>query len=231
MKTYCLAMRAGLHYRREVFESGLRAVGLTEAPSDRCDVFVTWNRYGHTATIANQVESRGGTVLVAENAIWGNAFAGDRWYSIARRFHNTAGAFPIGGNERWDSLGLELQDWRPEGGEVVGLMQRGIGPAGVAMPPGWRPKGCDRIRKHPGVNPCVPLDEDLARASLVRTWGSGAAVKALMWGIRVEADYPNWIARQNNTTDGRLAAFRTLAHAQWRLSEISDGSAFAALLD
>lgn len=228
---HCLLLRNALHYRRQAFESGLRAIGGVAAPAEKCDLLVIWNRYGIGATLADKVEARGGFVLVAENAAWGNDFANDRWYSIARHVHNTAGMFPVGGPERWDSLGAELKPWRPDGGETVGLPQRGIGPPGTAMPKGWKPPDCDRIRAHPGQNPCVPLAQDLARASKVVTWGSGAAIKALMWGIRVDSHMPRWIGAQDNTDAGRLAMLRRLAWAQWRLSEITNGEAFRWLME
>lgn len=223
---YCLLLRNSLHYRRQAFESGLRAIGGVETTADKCDLLIIWNRYGVGATLADKVEARGGLVLVAENAAWGNEFADDRWYSIARHVHNTAGMFPVGESDRWDSLGVELAPWRPEGGEVVGLPQRGIGPRGTAMPAGWKPPGCDRIRAHPGTGTCVPLERDLVRASKVVTWGSGAAIKALMLGIRVESHMPKWIGTQDNTDAGRLAMFRRLAWAQWRVSEITNGDCF-----
>jgi len=226
-----LGLRESLHYRREAFASGLERCGYTvlhevTTRPKRGDLLCIWNRYRHGAAAADAFERAGLPVLVAENATWGNDFAGERWFSIARNYHNTAGRFPVGGPERWDSLGVDLAPFRPAGGEIVGLPQRGIGPKGVAMPAGWRPKGCDRIRPHPGVNPCVPLEQDLAHASEVRTWGSGAAVRALMWGIRVQSSMPNWIGEQDNTEAGRLAMFRRLAWAQWRISEIADGTPF-----
>jgi hypothetical protein len=227
---FAVLLRDALHYRREAFVAGMRALGYTQAEPHDADVLVIWNRYGHAAALAEQCEARGGTVLVAENASWGNGFAGERWYTLARGIHNTAGKFPVGGPDRWDSLGITLEPWRPEGGEIVGLLQRGIGPAGTAMPRGWYPPGCTRIRRHPGKDEGIPLDIDLANASEVRTWGSGAAVKALMQGIRVRSWMPNWIAEQDNTDAGRLAMFRRLAWAQWRLGEIESGEAMAWLL-
>lgn len=193
------------------------------------DILLTWNRIhiGHRA--AQAFEAAGLPVLVVENAAWGNDFAGGQWLSLARGRHNTAGMFPDGGNDRWDELGVDLAPWRA-GGEVVGLPQRGIGPPGTAMPRDWVPPGCDRVRKHPGIRPAVPLERDLARAGKVVTWGSGAAVKALMWGIRVESHMPNWIGQQDNTDAGRLAMFRRMAWAQWRLAEIASGEPFARLL-
>lgn len=76
----------------------------------------------------------------------------------------------------------------------------------------------------------VPLEADLAHASKVVTWGSGAAVKALMWGIPVESHMPNWVAQQDNSDFGRIDMFRKLAWCQWRLSEIEKGVPFAWLL-
>lgn len=227
MRTYCSLIRSDLHYRRDAFDKGLQAVGLTPTDEKRCDVLVIWNRYGRFEASADAVEARGGTVLIAENATFGNDFCGDHWYSIWPQFHNRASSIRFGGDTRWDDLGIELEPWRPEGGEVVGLMQRGIGPRGT--PKSWTPPGCTRIRPHPGVRACVPLDKDLGKASEVRTWGSGAAVKALMWGIRVRSYMPDWCGEQQNTDASRLAMLRRLAWAQWRLSEIKKGEPFAWL--
>jgi len=153
------------------------------------------------------------TVLVAENATWGNDAQGGPWLSLWRGLHNRVDSIRDGGRERWDALTMPLAAWRPDGGEIVGLPQRGIGPEGVAMPRGWIPPGCDRIRAHPGTKDCVPLETDLAHASKVVTWGSGAAVKALMMGIKVESYMPGWAGEQDNTDAGRLAMLRRLAWA------------------
>lgn len=185
---------------------------------------MTWNRVGYADQVARRFT---GQVLVAENAAWGNDFHGKRWLSIARNWHNTAGCFDHDGPERFDSLGAKLEAWRTKG-ETVVLPQRGIGPREVAMPRNWTASG--RVRLHPGRNPCVPLRTDLANCSKVVTWGSGAAVQALMWGIKVESHYPNWIAKQDNTDQGRLDMFRLLAWAQWEENEIARGEPFARLL-
>lgn len=228
MKTYFNALRPEPHYRREIFDAGLQAIGFTEADTEKCDLYLTWNRFGTRESIANKVEARGGRVLVAENATFGNDFMGGRWYSLWPKFHNRADSIRYGGPSRWDDLGIELEPWRPEGGEIVGLMQRGLGPRGT--PTNWKPPGCTRIRKHPGNRPGVPLEMDLAKASEVRTWGSGAAVKALMWGIRVKSHMPNWAGACENTDEGRLECLRRLAWAQWRLDEIQSGEAFQWVL-
>lgn len=169
-------------------------------------------------------------MLVTENAAWGNGFAGDSWLTIAKNQHNTAGRFPIGDDARWDDLGVELAPWRTDG-ETVILPQRGIGSPPTAMPRNWLKKHHGRVRTHPGTKPCMPLEDDLAHCGRVVTWGSGAAIKALMMGIPVMSDMPDWIGEQDNTDDGRLAMFRRLAWAQWRYSEIESGEAFERLLN
>lgn len=234
-----LNLRHSVPERRAAFVRGLERIGysvveaVTFRPGDR-DILVTWNRIREGETVAQAFESRGLPVLVTENASWGNDFAGQWWYTLARNFHNTAGRFPLGDESRWDSLGVEPAPWRCGGNEVVILPQRGIGPPGVAMPQAWTEKvkrsTGGRVRPHPGKQKCVPLDEDLERARSVHTWGSGAAIKALLWGIPVYSHMPNWIGEQDNTDDGRLAMFRRLAWAQWTLKEFASGEPFARLL-
>lgn len=225
--TYCSLLRPDLHYRREVFDKGLRAVGLKPTDEKHCDILLIWNRYGRFEAAAEAVEARGGKVLVAENATWGNGFLGGKWLSVWPSFHNRKDCIRYFGPERWDEMGVTPMDWRP-GGERVGLGQRGIGPRGT--PKNWVPRNVDRVRKHPGVGVCVPLDVDLAKCGTVVTWGSGAAVKALMWGIRVESHMPKWCGEQQNTYESRLEMFRRLAWAQYTLSEIEMGEPFARLL-
>lgn len=193
------------------------------------DALVTWNRIGTGEVAARVFEAQGLPVIVAENAAWGNDFAGRQWLTMARGAHNTAGRFPEGGPERWDALGVELEPWRTEG-ETVVLPQRGLGSPPTAMPRDWPWTVQGRVRPHPGVYPAIPLREDLAGAGRVITWGSGAAVKALMWGISVESHMPGWIGEQDNTDAGRLAMLRRLAWAQWTMPEIETGVAFKRLL-
>lgn len=206
--------------------------GVTHSPAPD-DVLLTWNRIGSGQQAAHAFESRGLSVLVVENAAWGNGFNGGRWLTLARERHNTAGTFPVGGPDRWDALGVELAPWRGDG-ETVILPQRGIGPPGVAMPYDWanraRARYGGRIRAHPGRAETIALATDLARCGRVVTWGSGAAIKALMMGIPVISEMPNWIGEQDNSDVGRLEMFRRLAWAQWTLDEISTGEPFARLL-
>ena len=238
MKRAWLNLRHQQSERAAQFAAGLKRLGysvelgLTLDPKDG-DVLVSWNRIGAGDQAARIFEARGLPVLVAENASWGNGFQGRKWLTLARSFHNTAGMVLVGGSDRWDALGVELQPWRT-GGETVLLPQRGIGPKETAMPRDWL-EGAERrfpgrVRRHPGRNPAKPLVDDLARCGRVVTWGSGAAVQALMWGIPVISDMPNWIAEQDNTDAGRLEMFRRLAWAQWEPHETEDATAFARLL-
>lgn len=233
-----LNLRFTVPERRAAFEAGLKrlgyevAHGTTGDPGPR-DVFLTWNRIGDGDRRASLFEARGLPVLVAENAAWGNELAGEHWYSLARNHHNMAGMAPDGGRERWDLLRVELAPWRTEG-ETVILPQRGIGSPPVAMPRSWPGLALQRyggrIRPHPGRSAGVPLEHDLKQCGRAVTWGSGAAVKALIMGVPVISEMPNWIGEQDNTDAGRLAMFRRLAWAQWRLSEIADGSALRWML-
>lgn len=238
-------MRAWLNLRHqqsdraESFSKGLRRLGyvvehgLTFTPGPR-DLMCSWNRIGDGDRAARIFEMQGLPVLVAENASWGNGFMGRKWLTLARNFHNTAGRFPVGGPERWDSLGMDLKPWRSEG-ETVFLPQRGIGPQETAMPRDWLARAQrrfqGRVRHHPGKSVAKPLEQDLARCAQVVTWGSGGAIQALMWGISVYADMPNWIGHQDNTDAGRLAMFRRLSWAQFERHELEDSAAFARLLD
>jgi hypothetical protein len=231
--TAWLNLRYTLPERVAIFRQGLERLGYTVQmglpTGDPSGVMVTWNRIGAAHRAAQQFHAAGLPVLVTENAAWGNTFAGSNWYSLARNWHNTAGCFVVGDATRWDSLGIELAPWRTAG-ETVVLPQRGIGPPEVAMPREWAQRQQGRVRPHPGRGSAIPLEQDLAKAGKVVTWGSGAAVKALIWGIPVESHMPNWVGQQENTDESRLAMFRRLVWAQARWDEISSGEAFSRLL-
>ena len=219
-----------------MFEAGLKRLGynvIHGLPASPDGLMVSWNRIGTADYIARQYEAAGLPVLVTENAAWGNSFVGQQWYSLARLYHNTARSVPVGGNDRWDRLGIELAPWRTEG-ETVILPQRGIGAPPTAMPRDWpqiaHAKHGGRVRRHPGKAEGIPLADDLARAGRAVTWGSGAAIKALQWGIPVHSDMPDWIGACDNTDAGRLAMMRRLAWAQWTHAEIASGAAFEWIL-
>lgn len=243
-----LNLRYNVPERTEAFTRGLERLGYSVVnidgvaasarPKTQADILVTWNRHVDGGIAADRFESQGNRVLVAENATWGNGFQGEHWYTVARRYHNLSGCFFVGGNERWDALDVQLQPFRLPSGypETVVLASRGIGPARTRQPAGWlvdakRMAHPARVRPHPGKGEHVmALEHDLSKAWCVLTWGSGAAVLALMWGCSVLSGLPGWIGEQDNTEEGRLAMFRRLAWAQWRLKEIRNGECFARLL-
>lgn len=239
MKRAWLNLRYTENDRARIFKQGLERLGYSVS-FDRPlsindgDIYCTWNRIHHGHVIAQEFERLGLPVLVCENATWGNEFCGERWYTLALDYHNVAGKFPFLGNERWDSLNVELEAFREEG-ETVLLPSRGIGPSVHRMPSNWvqwmREKYPHaRVRAHPGQRQAVDLRDDLRKCGHVVTWGSGAAVKALMWGCKVESHMPAWIGACDNKEEDRLRCMRHLAWGQARLAEIGSGEAFERLL-
>lgn len=250
MKRALILFKPGLHYRRDVFAAGLASVGYT--PVDRLadpkpgDLLVIWNRTGEGHSMARRFEAVKAKVLVVENGYMGKNWLGQQWFAISHNHHNGAGTWSQGGPERWDSWRVPLAPWRIKGKECVILAQRGIGEQHLRAPDGWlnlavsTTKG--RIRRHPGTNAGVSLEDDLAHASSVATWASGAAIKALTMGVPVFYDFPKWIGagagrrmaefKKGPVCDdeARLAVFRRLAWAQWNAAEIHRGFAFEELL-
>jgi hypothetical protein len=239
-KTAWLNLRYTVPERREAFTKGLQRLGYniregSNAIPKTGDIFVTWNRIGAADNTARDFQAQGLPVIVAENASWGNDFAGKQWYTLARNYHNTAYQYPIGDLWRWDNLGIELMPFKKNNSSVIILPQRGIGSPPTVMPQQWATKAQSKyggtIRNHPGRNKnIVTLEQELQNYGTAITWGSGAAIKALMMGLKVKSEMPNWIGEQDNTEQGRLAMFRKLAWANWELNEIKDGTAFAWLL-
>ena len=182
-----------------------------------------------------------------------SAADGQQLYALALNQHNGAGSWPVGPPGRWREQGIVLKPWRMDGEHVLVLPQRGIGPAGVAMPLNWLDvvlgqlrtltKRPVRVRTHPGNVPTQrPLEADLAGAWAVVTWGSGAAVKALCAGIPVFGTWSNWIgagAARPFPGDlemplmddvSRETTLDRLAWAQWTTVEILTGEPFRRLL-
>lgn len=263
MRRAFLMIRHEPHYRRESFEAGLRSIGFEIHGAPRGgqigpgDVLVIWNRYGHYHAIALMAEQAGARVIVAENGPLGRDWRGEHWYTVVAGHPAGGGWWPPGGPERWDSLGVELCEWRKPGREVIILAQRGIGPPGIRQPDNWHREaaarfqlerlGPVRIREHPGERVAVPLEHDLADALCVVTWSSAAAIKALLWGIPVLYGYEKWVMRNAATSlhdllqlgeptaieslkRERLRAFRALAWTMWRTHEIAAGLPLAELL-
>ncbi len=240
------------HYRRQAFADGLRANGYVVSfaipPSviRPSDCLVIWNRYGGNATFADRFEAVGAPVFVAENGYL--TPEGVQMYAVARSQHNGAGSWRIEEGDRWSPLGIELKPWRENGAHILVLPQRGIGPPGVAMPRIWvndvmhrlkrvtgRPV---RLRAHPGKHR-PPLEPDFANCWAAVTWGSSAALKAIVAGIPVFYEFPQWIgagAGQFEVRDlerpflgDRLPMLRRLAWSQWSVGEISAGEPFRCL--
>lgn len=256
-------------YRRDAFIAGLARLGYDggDRPVQnphRDDVMVIWNRKDPDGYHALRYEAAGARVIVAENGYIGSAPDGGKLFALALGQHNGAGKWPVGGPERigcqmatgWHPFGLELKPWRETGEDLLILPQRGIGCPGVAMPPSWLPRAVKnlrrstartiRIRRHPGLEKVEPYP-DFAGAHAVVTWGSGAAIKAIVAGVPAFYDLPDWIgapaARYGATgmaepeygieepfTGDRMPMLERLAWAQWNLAEVASGEAFAWLL-
>lgn len=256
-RAFCL-IREYPVYRRESFIRGLRACGFDVrlAPPDPDigpgDALVIWNRYGHWHDMASQVQQKGGSVIVAENAYLGVDRADRRRYALANGGHNGSGAWPMGGPERWDELGIQLKPWRTEGEHVLVAPNRSFGMPGFIMPPNWHENVLQRlrmatdrpirVRPHPGNGPPKkPLIEDLVGAWAVVIWSSSVGCEALVEGIPVICEAPWWIAKgaalksikdlETKDLPDRLPALRRLAWAQWTVEEIERGEPFQHLLD
>ncbi len=251
MQRASVLVRDALHYRKSCFEHGVALAGYSikshindPGPGD---LLVVWNRSFVGAEDAQRFERLGATVVVAENGYLGKGFLGGNWYALALDHHAGAGRWHDGGPHRWDGLGVKLHPWHRPGGETIILEQRGIGERGIKSPEGWAEKTREqfggRIRAHPGKRaPSIELEKDLAHASRVITWASSAALQALMLGVPVWYEMPQWIGASaarplsefgqepRCDDDARLAMFRRLAWAMWQIGEIDDGTAFKHLL-
>lgn len=243
------------HYRRESFVTGLKKAGYEVTRTEEIvpgNICIVWNRYGVYEATARRYEAARLPVLVAENGYLGRDWRGEHWYALARGGHNGSGKWKVGGPERWNDLKVELPPWRTDGQEIVILATRHIGPRGVAEPYGWSQKmGAEisriwnlpvRVRPHPGENLCVPLEKDLKYAKAVVSWGSGAALKAMLLGIPTVHGFTNWIgaeastpidvflAKAINFAADRVKMFQRLAWAMWKTDELATGAPFKCLL-
>lgn len=271
MKAYCL-IRPQPHYRHDAFVAGLAAVGYDverippKGAPGRGDVLVIWNRYGDAEQLADRFEAGGGTVLVAENGYIGSGGGtpkltegpGNHYYALARHAHNGRGEWTVGGPERWEALGVELQPWRTEGEHILICANRSFGMKGGVMPLDWAVNVAGRlkrvtkrrivIRNHPGnLAAKASLAEDLKNAHACVIWSSSCGVHALVAGVPVICEAPWWICRtaafgslallasdcaprSHGWDKYRREALQRLAWAQWTVSEIANGTAFRHLL-
>lgn len=253
-RAYCL-IRGHPVYRVDSFVEGLQHAGYSVTREYHGvvhgdDVLVIWNRYGQYNHIARLFELKGAKVLIAENGYLGRDWREQHWYALARNAHNGAGTWHVGDASRWDSLGVELAPWRHGGAEVVVLATRHIGIDSIAEPRGWAERTAEtlartyrvavRVRAHPGEGACVPLAQDLSRAMCVVSWGSGAALKAILWGVPAFYGFDRWIGAgaaapladfpDRPFMGDRLPMLRRLAWAQWTTEEIASGEPFKCLL-
>lgn len=251
----CL-LRPDPKFGRHVVEEGLRRCGYTirEAvlndPSPH-DVLVIWNEISFGAAMAERYRQLGANVIVIENGYLGREWRGGLWYAVARDHHNGAGAWPEGGQDRWNGWGIPLTPWRDAGEEIIVFAQRGIGAKSLRSPPSWeravraelqkRTSRPIRIREHPGRLPeSIGLADDLRNAWACVTWGSGAALKALLSGVPVFHACPSWIGKsaalpiacdlESPFLGDRTLMFSRLAWAMWEAEEIASGEPFRLLL-
>lgn len=252
MPTATVLLQTTAPYKREAWCRGLAALGYEIAvknprPSPD-DLVLSWNRRAPWDQAVRTHERAGARVLIAENGYL-NRVGGSKHYALAQRQHNGAGSWRVGGPGRWASFGIELAPWREAGSQIVLLPQRGIGPPGIAMPTGWTQRVLTElrrrtsrpivVRRHPGPDKTEPY-EALRGAHAAVTWGSGAAIKALVVGVPVFHEFPSWIGApaarlglldlEEPFLGDRLPMLQRLAWAQWTLAEIESGEAFAWVL-
>lgn len=258
-KAYC-AIKMEPQYRRSAFVQGLEARGFAVQPQ-HCmgpgrpgDVLVIWNRYGGVHEMATRFEKEGGLVVVAENGYMANDRNNRTRYAIALRAHNGQGAWFTGGSERFTELGLTPAPWRTTGTHVLVTPNRCFGRPGHIMAPNWAQDVAARlrlwtkrpivVREHPGENkPKVALADALKDCWAMVTWYSSSGVDALLAGVPVFYEAPNWVAQAGGCKDitkienpplddaTRLLALNQVAWAQWNIEEIARGTPFQHLLD
>jgi len=251
-------IRDNVHYRHDAFIRGLAALGYTvrTKPLQRIaadDVLVIWNRGAQFQFEATRHTKAGSPIIVAENGYTDAVDDhGHQWFSLALDHHNGVGRWWIEDQPRFPSMGQAVAPWRAEGSFILVLPQRGIGAPGVAMPQSWprliaqrlakvtaRPV---RIRAHPGLKSLAkPLAPALEGCHAVVTWGSGAALKAIMLGVPAFHELPGWIGApaarfgidqgvENPFLGDRGPMLERMAWSQWPIADIAAGTAFRTLL-
>lgn len=248
-KTANILLHHSPYYRLHTFSEGLKAHGFriiqdrNASPQGPDDVLLLWNRNRPHEQIAKRYETAGATVLITENGYLGKTKA------LAKSHHSGAGEWHVGYEDRWDRLNIDVKPWRYDGEHILVLPQRSIGEASVAMPRNWEQtiiprlkkitKRPIRLRKHPGKDKTVPIEDELAGAWAAVTWASGAGIKAICAGIPVFHDYAKWIGAPAATCTfdfdrpylgDRSVMFHRLSWAQWTWDEIKSGEAFKWLL-
>jgi hypothetical protein len=221
------------------------------------DVLVIWNRYGTFDLEAKRAEQAGARVIVMENPYYGEP---GQYYAAALNHHNGAGKWFVGAETREPFASAPVAPWRAGGKHVLVLAQRGIGEPGLASPATFArdtvlvlsriTKRRIVVRKHPGAmtqaeKAAQPtLAEQLKDCWAAVTWSSAAGLRAILAGVPTFYMAPT-ITWKHGASGGaaellamieaphlpdRAAMLRHTSWAQWRISEIESGRAFAALL-
>lgn len=263
MPTATILFQPRPHYRLDSFARGVERHGfkvqtLARGEPGPGDLLIVWNRmHGRSNKLAEKWLAAGASVLVAENGYIGSDGNGEKLFALAWDHHQGAGRWRIGDADRWKQQSIPIMPWRTPGRQIVLLPQRGLGEPGIAMPREWDISAFKRlrqvtdrpihIRKHPGAIKYEPY-EDFADALCAVTWASGAAIKAICYGVPVLYELSNWIGAPGAThidcalthgvencllTDdaARENMLHRLSWAQWSVSEIESGEAFAWLMD
>ena len=248
------------HYRRDAFTAGFEALGykmetISKKPRSREDTLILWNLHGSNETLRRDWEANSGTVIVAENGFIGQDANGIQLYAIAVHGHCGSGWCPVGYEDRFAKLGIELKPWQEKpDGHILICGQRGLGSRAMASPPQFEEKTAKqlgssghhktiKIRKHPGlVKPSTTLEQDLEGARVCVVWSSASGVKALTLGIPVVYAAPHWICagaagKGLSAVDApprddvaRREAMHRMAFAQWTIAEIASGMPFARIM-
>lgn len=254
----CL-IREQPYYRRDLFNEVLERLGyrVERLPPRRIrshDILITWNRYGLNHDMAVQFERAGAAVIVVENGFLPMRDT-KKSFALALYHHNGAGVWSGGEHKRGHLLDVELRPWfTGDSGDILLLPQRGIGPPGVAMPRGWladvqrrlhaaRHRRI-RVRLHPGTDKhdrIPPVEHDLNGVRCVVTWGSGAALKAIIAGIPVFYELDRWIGGpcaqfgieqlEAPVHGDREALLERVAWAQWTLEEMATAEPIDRLIE
>jgi len=229
---------------------------------EKADLVVTWNRYGRFDQYCKRQEEDGIPIIVVENGYFGKDTEMGMHFAMALTSHAGAGLWPrTAGPARWRALDLHPRPlYRPAAGyplRALVLGQRGIGQPGVASPQGWERAAAQKlrlwgvsatIRQHPGNLASQRLSPSLEDAfkvvDFVATWGSGAAVKAMMAGKPVLYDAPKWVGSRGALPmteeslkklpfmeDCRELGLQDIAAAQWSAEEVGSGQAIRSLLE
>lgn len=238
-------------YKRDAFVYGFEKLGykvLVDVLPKKInseDVLVIWNRNTPQESLAEKFEQAGATVIVAENGYIGLDKNGEKLIALAKNHHNGLGEWNY---KNEPARKLEIKPWRKSGDNIVILAQRGIGERGVAQPQGWEftmlryfEKVSKRkiiIKSHPGAVK-QNLEPYLENCWAAVTWGSGAAIKALAYGVPVFYQLKGWIGGaaasfskdiENPFYSEREEMFNKLSWAQWEVDRIASGEALSFLM-